>query len=519
MTVLPFAEWRPDMPDLAEATTIATNCVALTEESYGPVNSFVQYSYNALNGPCVGAELAEDVALNTYVYAATATDLFEISPSSNNWNNVSSSPGAYTTATGDNFRFAQYKQLMLATNYANPIQSMTLGSGAFAELSTGAPNARHIAVAKSFCIVANTSDPVGGVNPDRVWWSAANDPTNWPTPGTPEAQQTQSDYDDIPGYQGGITGLVPNLTGVDCAVFFERGIQSMIYVGPPDVFNFYPVVNSRGCRFPNALVDLGSMVYYPAEDGFYSFDGSNFTPLGAQKFDKWFLANVDQAHPELVIGAPDVTNRAIMWMFKSIYNTSLYPDMALYYRWDIGRATPLQGLNLQWITRTAVPAASSYLPPQNAALIKNALQLAGITYPGNWLAYPTGIPLPAQIATKAVQITPGYRSFVRSVRPLCGVGSGTEVSLSNESGVILTNESGIVLTTEPGSGTTLTAAVSARTNYSDSEIFGVDVAVNSMGECPQRSDGRYHRFRVTLGRGPWGPGLGVDVQAVRSGLR
>ena len=35
MPIVPFAEWRPDMPDMAAATVIATNAVPLTEESYG----------------------------------------------------------------------------------------------------------------------------------------------------------------------------------------------------------------------------------------------------------------------------------------------------------------------------------------------------------------------------------------------------------------------------------------------------------------------------------------------------
>ena len=461
--------------------------------------------------------MAEDGSANTYVYAGDATDLSVITPADNIWHTVSATPGGYTTT--ENWRFAQFKAFMLATNFNDPIQYNTLGNNVFSELSSDAPNARHIAVAKNFVIVANTNDPVGGMNPDRAWWSGNGMPTSWPTPGTPTAQEQQSDYNDIPGYQGGITGLVPNLTGCDCAVFFERGIQNMFYVGPPDVFNFYPSSSGRGTRASNSIVVLGSTCFFLDEDGFYSYDGSNCQPVGAQKFDKWFFANVDQSRLDLVIGAADVANRAIVWVFKSIYNTLPYPDMGIYYRWDIGRACMIENWGVEWVTRTAVPSTNSQLPPEAAPLVKNALQFAGITYPGHQLAYPVGLPMPAQIGTQVQQIVPGYRAFVRSTRPLVGLGSSASASYVTEDGTPYVTETGTQYVTEADSGSELTIAVSARTNYQDSETFGPEVAIDSMGECPQRSDGRYHRGRVTISGLLWGPAYGIDFQAVRAGLR
>ena len=541
MPIIPVAEWAPDQPDLADFTNVATNVVALTGESYGPLLALVPFSSNQIEGVCLGMGFGEDSAGNNHTFVGTATHLEILTSGSTTWTDVS---GTTYGLTGNNtWHFAQYNNLMLATDFADPIQTFNMISSThFSNLASAAPLARYIAVAKTFAIVANTYDPVSGFVPERIWWSATGDPTNWPTPGSPTAIADQSDYNDIVGPMGAVTGLATNLAGCDCAVFFERGVFNMFYVGPPNIFDFYPGANVRGCPCPNSIVSLGSTVYFRGEDGFYSYDGSQAVPIGAGEVDKWFQGIVDQSALHLVIGAPDIQNKTIGWLFRSVYAPTTQPDQIVMYRWDIQRWTS-GVISTQWICRAPATEALSAL-----SIVQGQLQLAAISGSTSlplaplltetlsdilteasvaidvessgayYLSYFSGQPLSAQVGTKAMQINPGYRTFVSDhVRPLVN-SALTPANLQTENTLYILTEFGVPLSTEASSAV-ITVAMSARNNYYDQEIFGSEVSPNVMGDCPQRSDGRYHRGRISIPSGVWSTMFGLDVNGIRAGQR
>src|SRR5690606_34055770 len=210
------------------------------------------------------------------------------------WGDVSKS-GGYTTGTTEAWKFAQYKDLIAATNYGDAIQAWTLDTSTeFVDLSGDAPQARYIEmIDPGFLMVGNTVDGDDGAVTNRVSWSAIGDPTSWPTPGTASAESVQSDIQDLPtgGWVQGIVGAVGGARG---AVFMDRSIFRIEYEGPGAVFGFYEVERARGCPAPGSIVHLGAFVFYLGDDGFYLFDGTRSTPIGARKFDKTFYADLDQ---------------------------------------------------------------------------------------------------------------------------------------------------------------------------------------------------------------------------------
>ena len=540
MTIMPVAEFMPDMPDLAEATTIATNVVAVTPASYGPVRDLVEVSTGGVAAPILGMGSAASTDQTQYIFVGGNTRLNVLIGGTATFADVTRSGLIAYSALPENWRFAQFKQLMLATDYNDAIQSYTMGSGGlFADLSAGAPKARHIAVAKNFVIVANTNESVGGANPARVWWSAFNDPTNWPTPGSVTAQQTQSDYSDMNGPMGAITGLAPNLAGCDCAVFFERGVFRMIYAGPPDVFDFYPAASVRGTTASNSIVSLGQIVYYFGEDGFYAFDGNTSIPIGANKVDKWFLANADLSSysvgtgsfsaAQAIIGAPDIANKTINWLFRMASEPSPpsgipAPTHMLLYRWDIQRWSLVE-LGPSWIVRTPAPnnaAATVTAPLPVSAGQFQLVAMGAVPDPlpaSSHLSYFTGGFLTAEVGSKVVQINQGTRSMLTGVRPL--VDSGTQYDLLTEAGDTLTTEGGDILATEDYA-VDITVAVSARATYQDPEVFSDDEPLDIIGNASFREDGRYHRARITVDAhttGIWSQLAGFDVAASKSGER
>jgi hypothetical protein len=53
------------------------------------------------------------------------------------------------------------------------------------------------------------------------------------------------------------------------------------------------------------------------------------TPIGANKIDKWFFSIVDQTALNLIVGAPDIDNKAFIWIFRSIYAPTATQDQAI----------------------------------------------------------------------------------------------------------------------------------------------------------------------------------------------
>jgi hypothetical protein len=216
-----------------------------------------------------------------------------------------------------------------------------------------------------------------------------------------------------------------------------------------------------------------------------------------------------------VIGAADVTNKAVFWIFKSIYTGQPRPDMMLLYRWDIQRWTTAPTV-AQWICRIPVVTADGGEPPTIAPLSQGLLQLAAVHTLGH-LGFFNGPFLAAQVGTKVVQINEGMRTFVNFTRPLVD-SFPPQTDILTESGSPLLTESGSFLLTEPDAAT-ITVAMSARNTYQQPETFGPEIGIDVSGNCPQRSDGRYHRGRISVPGGIWAKLAGLDVEGVRSGLR
>jgi hypothetical protein len=504
MTMDPCPEWKPDLPDLADATSIAHN-VTPEAMSYGPLNDLAAYSSNALDGQCFGAAMAQDVDTSVYALAGTTDNLYMMNGTTPTWNVVSKAPAAYSTAQGDVWRFDQFNRTIIATNFGNPIQAYTFGTSTlFADLAAAAPQARFLCTPKNFLMVGGTSDPVGGLNPSRLWWSGNGQPASWPAPGSALAQQQMSDFNDFPGNYGEMTGLVDSLAYADASIFFRHAVWRGSYVGPPDVFDFAPAENVKGTPYPNSIVPIGNMVYYQGEDGAYSFDGAQSNPIGANKFDTWFRTTVNEDFQWMVIGAADVKNKIIAWIFPSVSAPAAgVPDTILLYKYDVDRAA-YGNINAEWLARfltfgTTLDGLSligfTNLDTLPASLdsriwVGGCLQFGGVDT-NHKLAFFTGPTLPAQVGTGTAQYTPNMRSYVSSARPIVEMIAGTP-----------------------------TIAFCARDNMMDPQVFGPDVPMDIAGECPQRSDGRYHEARISMQAGDaWTHIVGADVTSRSAGTR
>lgn len=334
--IIKFGEWVPDGAPISNgaALAVAKNVYPRATGEYGGVNGLASYT-EALTARAQGAVSVKDNTFNASNFAGDATKLYKLSDTT--WSDVTRSAGAYSTASTGRWEFAQYGNRVIATNYAEPMQSYVLGSSAvFAGLSSAAPRSKAVAIVGNFVMVGNTVDDTDGVVPTRVWWSAIDDPTDWPTPGSTTAQAVQSDFQDLPtGLQ--VQRIIGAVGGADGAVFLEDAVYRIQIEGPPTFFGLYEVERSRGTPAPGSVVHIGNLAFYLGSDGFYAFDGAKSVPIGAGKVDKSFYTDLNQSYFDRISGIADPINNLVIWAYPSTSATDGTPDKLIIYNWTNGR--------------------------------------------------------------------------------------------------------------------------------------------------------------------------------------
>lgn len=504
MTVVQVSAYAPDQPDAfdGDSTDVANNCLPRTVHSYGPMPS-LSSSAAVLTARAQGAVGVQDLSGNSILFAGDATKLYKLAGGGSSWSNVSKA-ALYSTSSAERWSFAYFNGQLIATNFTDAMQTFTLASSTlFADLSATAPKARYVAaLSKGFLVAANTFDAVTGNAPQRVWWSAFGDCTSWPTPGSNAALAVQSDYQDIIGDHGWCQGIVGNLASADAVIFFERAVFRMQYAGGGTFFQFSAAEGVRGTPAPGSIVQLGAIVYYLGEDGFYAFDGSSSKAIGAGKVDKTFLADMDQTQFARISSAVDPVNKLVFWAYPGASNTSGNPNKILAYNWELDRWSLIDSVNVEILFRaltlgytleqldaafgTSIDAFTFSL--DSRALTGGRLLLAAFDT-SHQLGYFNGSNMAATIDSQEGQIFPRRRAMIRSVRPLID-------------------------------GGTPSIAVATRDRTMDSLTYGSAVAVNSIGECPQRVTGRMVRARMTIpAASTWTHCSGFDVDARPEGKR
>ena len=196
MVMIPLTTFAPDQPQIVvEASNNITNVLPATEASYGPFPSLQTYS-NAISTRCQGAYAMQDTAGNVAVFAGDVANLYRLPAGTLTFAVVSDGAG-YTTLGSERWSMTLFGSTVVATNYTDTPQGYTEGvSSLFAQLvQTGSTTlkARYVATVRDWLVFANTNDDTYGIRPQRVWWSAINDPTDVPIPGTSDASAKLSD--------------------------------------------------------------------------------------------------------------------------------------------------------------------------------------------------------------------------------------------------------------------------------------------------------------------------------------
>jgi hypothetical protein len=479
-TKLTFGEWMPDQPGISGALTDAKNVVSQAI-GYGPFPTAATFSAAASEN-LTTLVAGKTPANTTKLFAAGSTKIYDVS-GVGALTNVSKSGGYTPNANNDRFRFTQFGNVIIGTNNSDPMQAYTLGtSTAFADLAASAPVCKYLTVVRDFVVTAFTTES-STVYPARVRWSGINAETSWGS-----SQVTQADYQDIAdggqivGIRGGEFGLV----------FLEKGISRMSYVGTPFIFQFDNISRGKGCIAAGSIAQTQSMSFFLSDDGFYMCDGQQVIPIGAEKVDRWFFLNADESAFDSMSAAVDPIRKLIIWNFKT---TFAQRQLIIYnfktQKWTYGNAGAdyISDASTSATTLENLDSISSSIDALTVSL-DSILYMGGKYFLGGtsgaYVVTYNGAPATGQLITG--DLNAGGRSVVTLARPQVDNGSAT-------------------------------VSVASRTLLSQEPAFGTAVAADSENRVSLRSNGNYHRFKLTPTGANWTTAVGMDIDLSGQGGR
>ena len=479
---VPFGEWLPDIPDhLNKGATTATN-VFPAAVSYKPFKTSQQKS-NALDSQCFGAFSTKDNSANVYTFAGTKSKLYKLSGET--FSDVSQASTTYNAGADNFWSFSNFGTTVVASNGEDDPQKFVVGtSSAFADLGGSPPIFTFSAVIRDFLVVGRIKTVK-----NRVQWSGINDVETW-TSGT-----KQSDYQDLAD-GGEVTGIVGGEYGY---IFQENQITRMDYVGGTTVFRFSVISKNRGAIFAKAITQVGKRVFFYAQDGFFEIDGETIRPIGQHKVNDYFESNLSAGYQQNIIASTDPLNHLAIWSYPSTAATTGIQDRLLIYNYSVNRWSIVElGAEMIFLqfseayTVDTLDNVSNSLDDLNVSFdsrywLGGVVNFAGFDSDHKLIQF-DGATLAATIETGEIEPVPGRRSTVTMVRPIV---DGTS-----------------------------TARVTSRARAADSGTSTSYASLQTNGDIPVRSSGRYHKVGVAIAAAAsWNDAQGVDLIAVSAGNR
>ena len=479
----PLGPWLPDQPRIMPDQLADAKNVTPALKSYSPFKSLSAGTV-ALGSRPYGAASFRDSQGTTHVFAGEADALSELAQDGT-WTDLTRlSGGAYTCATTTTWRFTQFGDLCLATNFDNEVQVFTMSSGTnFADLAGTPPNAKHIATFGDFVVLGYTT-----VSTSEVYWSGINDAEQW-TKGT-----DQCDSQILP--DGGI--IQGFSTGEVLYILQQAKIRRMQYVGPPLIMAFTPITEELGCIASGSIASFGGGTVFLSNDGFYAIADDHLHPIGADMVDRWFFADVNTEYLYRMTSAADTKSKVIYWSYASNAAVTGIPDTILMYNWTaqkwsyarvahegIQRAYSL-GYTLDSLDTLTTNIDNFDIPLDDPSLTGGALSING--WNTDYQLGPfSGANLSAELTTGDYEVHPRMRTYISSVEPMIDT-------------------------------TDVTVAVAPRERLGGTVTFLDAQPLEVNGQASADASGRFHRLKIVTGAGAvWTDATAIDLEAQLDG--
>jgi hypothetical protein len=467
--MMQFAQWTPDQPAFeGPGVQDVTNVFPLTKSSYSPIASLLEQG-GALTARCQGAGTFRGIAGSIVNFAGDATTLYSYDGTA--WSDVSRTVGgAYSVDQSDAWSFAQYGDYVVAQNGTDVLQVYQIGSSTdFAALGGSPPIGRFGMVVGPHFVTLRIASAL-----NKLAWAGITSLTNW------TAGVDLSDDQEL--FVGGkIMGGVGGSVGV---VFSERAIHRMNYVAADPVFTFDLISEDTGAAVEGSIAGWQQEIVFLTWDGFYIMRGAQeISPIGKQRVDTTFWNTVNQSFLSRICSAFDPIRNLYCISFPSTASITGAPDTTWFYSISADRWT--KG-NFGFETLFSLRTQTGYNTDTIDAVITNTdftsysvdtplfsgsgrAALAGFSMDHKLETF-SGTSMEALIETQEIQITPGRKSKVMGVDPICD-------------------------------GGTPSISLGYRDRPNDALMWTDYSAQNAIGFCPFRNEARYHRARMKVAAG------------------
>jgi hypothetical protein len=501
-----FGAWRPDITNLENGGLVEALNVLPLDGHYAPFLPMLDTGAAMSANRVLGGVTCQEGTNTIYVYAGDATDLYvrEVTGSAIDWvkktRQTASVDVPYTIDQAEQYwSFAQYDDLVIATNYVDDPQAMTVADGGkFTALATDgtAPQAKCVGIIGQFVMLGDTIDGVNGVCPYRVQWCSIAAARTWPTPGSIQAGNEQAGEEFLnPTY-----GKVQSIANGEAfgLVFQQRGITRFTYVGGQAVWQVQTYERTRGAWAPRATVQVGPNTYFLSSDGFYVTDGQNVKPIGDEVVTRWFMDDFDSTYLHMVTPTIDHRNRCIYWSYPS-RGASGEQDSVIIYSWA----------NDRW---------------------SHADQLSDVTFPGVYWGYSLDeldeVSLDLDILPASLDSErwkggrPGPIGFTQAAMLAKFIGTAGTATLETAEVELNSNQKSTVLGIKPlvtGGFTSVTCTVGYRDHQEDDITWDTARTPNTRTKvCDVRRTAVYHSVRTTI-VGEFDKAIGVQFDAEAAG--
>ena len=482
--ILAFGELASDLPAFGpQHVQIASNCLP-RRWGYAPLRQIQEFT-DALPDRAVGATSLSDADGNAFNLVGTTSTIQQGADTA--WLDVSNVSGYNPTGR---WEFAAWENRALAASLENSLQSLTLGNPNFVDLDPTI-NAATIAVVRNQIMVGHVDD-ADGLTPNRLRWSALNDPDDW----TP-SQSTLAGFVQLESTSGG--AILRVIGGEFAIVFLDRSIWRATFTGDPvSAYQLDEVEQGIGVLGAGSIVRYDGGAWYLSEDGFRVTRGGKSESLGEERIDTTVLQDLDQNFADRITATYLPDEQTVIWAYPGAGNVGGTPNRLVLYnaganRWATGdesvdqllqvrRAfTSLEALDALYATLEEIPGSLD-----DAIWTGGSLAPGAITANGKAGLF-SGPPRTAVLETQEVQHNPGRKSYVGEVRPVIDA-DDVDVEIGH------------------------------RDNQSGGIVYTVPRQPNAAGVVETRVNARYVRYRATV-RPPWVSAVGVEPFGVPTGDR
>lgn len=488
-TSIQFGEWLPDAPENNNPGAVEALNIIPAEQCYVPFPEHAPEEGADLTSTVRGAIAVISPTDTVQVYAGAIDGIYT------KFGAAFSSLYAASVSEEFAWKFIRVNEQMVAIHPDQfPIRT-PVGTTTPAVLVAGSPpRAACGAQVGDFLMLGNLledPDDFGNAFPSRVRWSGFN---NIELPWVTDVA-TQADFQDMPAEGGPVIAI----NGREVATIFQaRMISRATYRGLPAVFDFAVVEDKRGALSRDCIVDIGAFQMFIAEDGFFIWNGTNATPIGDGRVNRYFFNRLEYSMRSRICGAVDFANGCVIWAFPTD-SSGILTELIIYSYRENRWSHSVQTLEFLFNSAASNLSAEDLVLPaedydisfDDASFLSGGRSRLAAFDDAHTYGLFTGPNMAVILDTGEFSGPKNRRAFTASVRP--NVDLAIPVA---------------------------TVQLAMRDQMIGQPIvFSDAVAQEIDGQCPILGDARFMRYRVNLPAGvAWQHATGVDVMRKATGI-